>query len=68
MILRWLAGQFEPDVRYPERAVNDLIKRYHPDAATLRRELIGHNFLRREGGRYWRTTEDEPPRLDHPTF
>ncbi len=41
MILRWLAGQLEPDVRYPERAVNDLIKRYHPDAATLRRELIG---------------------------
>ncbi len=66
VVMRWLAGQFEPGVRYPERAVNDLIKRYHPDAATLRRELIGHNLLRREGGRYWRTTEDEPPRLGRP--
>src|SRR5215216_4469670 len=41
VVLRWLAGRFEEDRRYPEREVNEVIKRHHPDSATLRRELIG---------------------------
>ncbi|MGN6757722.1 MAG: DUF2087 domain-containing protein, partial [Thermomicrobiales bacterium] len=40
---------------YPEAEVNEIIKCYHPDAATLRRELIGHQLLARERGVYWRT-------------
>lgn len=35
VILRWLAAQFEEGVRYPEAQANEIIKRYHPDAATL---------------------------------
>lgn len=35
MILRWLAEQFEHGVRYPEAQVNAILKRYHPDSATL---------------------------------
>jgi hypothetical protein len=54
VILRWLAGQFEEDKPYPEREVNALIKQYHPDCATLRRELVGARLLQREKGVYWR--------------
>jgi hypothetical protein len=55
VILRWLADHFELGKRYPEAAVNELLQRYHPDSATLRRELIGLGLLAREGGLYWRT-------------
>ncbi len=54
VILRWLATQFEEDVRYPESQVNEIIKRHHPDTATLRRELIGAGLMQRENGIYWR--------------
>jgi hypothetical protein len=54
VILKWLAGRFEPGTRYQEVQVNDLIGRHHPDFATLRRELIGANLLQRESGVYWR--------------
>jgi DNA-binding transcriptional ArsR family regulator len=51
-IVRWLARQFEPGRQYSEAEVNDLIGRYHPDFATLRRELIGMHLLEREAGIY----------------
>jgi DNA-binding transcriptional ArsR family regulator len=54
VILKWLAGQFAWDRTYSEAEVNELIKRYHPDAATLRRDLIGFGFMQREHGTYWR--------------
>jgi DNA-binding transcriptional ArsR family regulator len=54
VVLRWLAGRFEPAVRYKEPQVNEIISRHHPDFATLRRELIGANLLAREAGVYWR--------------
>src|SRR5690349_3620265 len=57
VILDWLAGQFAPDTRYSEAAVNDIIKRHHPDTATLRRELIGGGWMTRERGTYWRSAE-----------
>lgn len=53
VILQWLATRFKPDVKYREREVNEIIKRHHPDCATLRRELIGNGFMRREKGVYW---------------
>jgi predicted transcriptional regulator len=59
VILDWLAGQFTPGTRYPEAAVNEIIKRHHPDTATLRRELIGGGWMARERGTYWRMTNDE---------
>jgi hypothetical protein len=54
VILAWLADRFERETRYPEAAVNEIIKRHHPDTATLRRELIGGGWLARESGVYWR--------------
>jgi hypothetical protein len=65
VVLDHLAGLFEPGRRYPEPEVNELLKRYHPDYAMLRRYLVDDGFLDREdelapsGGRsvkvYWRT-------------
>ena len=55
-VLRWLATEFEPDVLYSEREVNQIIEQYHEDYARLRRELIEIGFLRRErdGKTYWK--------------
>jgi DNA-binding transcriptional ArsR family regulator len=57
VILKWLARQFELEVTYPERSVNEIIQRFHPDCATLRRELIGYQMMQRENGLYWRLPE-----------
>jgi hypothetical protein len=54
VILRWLAERFEPGRDYPEREVNEIIGRHHPDFATLRRELIGAGLMTREAGVYRR--------------
>jgi hypothetical protein len=64
VVLDYLAGLFEPGRRYPEREVNELLGRYHPDYAMLRRYLVDDGFLARAdeqgpGSRwvkvYWRT-------------
>jgi predicted transcriptional regulator len=61
IVLRWLAGRFQPGVRYTEREVNEILVRHHPDFATLRRELVapGRDLMRRERGVYWRL--EAPP-------
>lgn len=57
-VLAWLARRFEEERRYLEAEVNEIIQAVHWDSATLRRELIGHRMLAREGGIYWRLPED----------
>ncbi|AUT02205.1 ArsR family transcriptional regulator [Nostoc sp. CENA543] len=57
VILKWLANKFESGVNYSEHDVNDILKTYHPDYATLRRELIGYHLMQRDNGVYWRVTE-----------
>jgi DNA-binding transcriptional ArsR family regulator len=59
VIVQWLARKFELGMRYPERELNEIIKRYHPDAASLRRALVSWKFMAREGGVYWRVPEVE---------
>ena len=59
VVLAWLANRFEPDRPYPEREVNEIIKRHHPDASALRRELVDHRFMARENGLYWRVVRAE---------
>ena len=56
-ILKWLARRFAVDSRYTEAEVNAVLKRHHPDAATLRRELVGYGMLERGKGIYRRTPE-----------
>lgn len=60
VILRWLAEQFDWGQTYPEKDVNEVLKRVHPDVASLRRDLIGHRFMERENGVYWRTRAADP--------
>ncbi|WP_316431534.1 metalloregulator ArsR/SmtB family transcription factor [Leptolyngbya sp. NK1-12] len=59
VILKWLVRQFDEGITYPEKAVNQLIQQYHPDSATLRRELIGYRMMQRDKGIYWRLPETE---------
>jgi predicted transcriptional regulator len=60
-ILRYVWRDFAPGVRYSEKQVNEILGRYHPDTATLRRELVGYGLLQRQsgGGEYWRPAEAE---------
>jgi predicted DNA-binding protein YlxM (UPF0122 family) len=54
VILRYLVEQFEPDRRYAEREVNEIISRTHEDYATLRRLLVDTGRMDREREIYWR--------------
>ena len=55
VVLTRLALEFEAGIRYSEREVNEVLKRFHPDYASLRRFLIDEGLMSRDGGRYWRT-------------
>jgi hypothetical protein len=55
VVLERLALEFEPGRRYDEPEVNELLRRFHPDHATLRRALVDESFLDRAEGRYWRS-------------
>lgn len=35
---------------YREAKVNEILKQFHPDCATLRREMIADNLMQRESG------------------
>lgn len=56
--LAYLAGKFEPERRYREPEVNELLQEWHTfgDWALLRRELFDLGFLNRtaDGTHYWR--------------
>jgi hypothetical protein len=54
VVLRWLADHFRPAERYSEAQVNDLLRRYHEDVATLRRLLVDEELMQRDRGLYWR--------------
>ena len=55
-VLRYVVEGFEMGKRYSEKRVNEILKGYHADTATLRRELVGFKLMEREGGggEYWR--------------
>ncbi|BCL36994.1 metalloregulator ArsR/SmtB family transcription factor [Nostoc sp. MS1] len=57
VILKWLVNQFHVGVNYPEREVNAILQNYHPDYATLRRELIENQLMQRSQGIYWRIAD-----------
>lgn len=54
VVLQHLSKQFEIGKRYPEKRVNEILKAFHSDYATLRRELVNMKLLERERGHYWR--------------
>jgi len=59
VVLRWLARKFEQGAEYTEAQVNAILKRHNPDAATLRREMVGDRIFAREGGIYRLQSESD---------
>ena len=51
------AETFEPGVRYCERELNEILRRFNEDTARLRRALVEHGLMGRDGGggAYWQT-------------
>lgn len=54
-VLEQIAASFEPGVRYPERAVDTVLRAWHRDYASLRRYLVDEGFMTRDKGIYWRS-------------
>ena len=52
-VLERIAESFEWGRIYDEKEVNAILKEVHPEAATLRRELVDQSIMMRERGRYW---------------
>lgn len=55
VVLEHIAACFEPGVKYPERAVDAVLRAWYADYASLRRYLIDEDLMTREQGIYWRT-------------
>ena len=51
--IHWLPKQLEMGVRCPEPELNERLRRYNPDYASLRRYLVDYGFMQREKGVYW---------------
>jgi DNA-binding transcriptional ArsR family regulator len=63
VVLKWFAAKFAPGVEYPERDVNAIIMRHHPDTAAIRRAMVDYKLMRRERGIYWRVPDPGSPEL-----
>ncbi len=59
VLLKWLVEKFECDRDYSEKEVNTILKRHHEDCATLRREFIGYQMMKRDRDVYRRLPETE---------
>ena len=54
VVLDYLASHFDIGETWPESEVNDRLRVFHPDVASLRRYLVEEGFMERRDGRYWR--------------
>jgi predicted transcriptional regulator len=56
VLLRYVLRSFEPGVRYTEKRVNQILAGFNEDTARIRRALVDHGYMEREGGggKYWR--------------
>lgn len=50
--LQYMVEKLEPGVVYTEKEINEFIKQFHEDFATIRREFIMHQFMYRENDKY----------------
>jgi excisionase family DNA binding protein len=57
VVLDRLASEFAPDRTYSEREVNTVLRRFHDDVATIRRELVAtKKLMRTRNGVYKRVS------------
>ena len=56
VLLKHVLNAFEPGVRYTEKRLNQILSNFNEDTARLRRGLVDHRLMAREGGggKYWR--------------
>jgi hypothetical protein len=53
-VLQHIVSELSPDTKYPEKQLNLIIAKYHPDTAALRRYMIEYGILERDGASvYW---------------
>jgi hypothetical protein len=53
-VLRLIASELSPDTKYPAKQLNEIIAKFHPDTAALRRHMIEYGILERDGESvYW---------------
>jgi hypothetical protein len=59
IILYFIVDVFPFDTTFTEKEVNTILRRFHVDTATLRRNLIDYGLMAREsdGSKYWRLAE-----------
>jgi hypothetical protein len=55
IVLEHIVQSFEAGRQYPESEVNELLNRWHPDHAALRRGLVDARLLARDNSIYSRT-------------
>jgi hypothetical protein len=58
-VMEELARSFEWGRLYDEKEVNAIMRTFHDDVASLRREFIDQRIMMREGGRYWLVRPNE---------
>lgn len=54
-MLERLTLELDPGTRYPEREVDEILGRFHPDWSSLRRHLVDERLLDRRDNVYWRS-------------
>jgi biotin operon repressor len=52
IVMEFIVRNLEVGLKYTEKEINEFIKIYHPDFATIRREFIMHHYLYRENDIY----------------
>lgn len=59
IVLHFIVDVFAYDTNYTEKEVNTILRRFHVDTAALRRYMVDHKLMAREGDgtRYWRCPE-----------
>lgn len=60
VVLRYILNEFQPEVHYTEKQVNEILARFHDDTATLRREMIAYKMMGRAEGEYWKIVDQKP--------
>lgn len=61
ILLSFIVDVFAFDATYTEKEVNTILRRFHVDTASLRRALVDHGLLAREGdgSKYWRVNDGQ---------
>lgn len=68
IILQFIVDAFPFDTNFTEKEINTILRRFHVDTATLRRNLIDYGLMAREGDgtKYWRLAEPVKPLAQGP--